>query len=145
MTIPEASQLVIQAAAIGNGGEIYVLDMGSPVKIIDLAKDMIHLSGLLVDHDIEIQIAGLRPGEKLYEELYCDSETRRPTKHPKILVADSATRDVASVQASIASIIDVRGASREVICEQLSTLVPSFTFEREILDAASRAPIRRAA
>ena len=74
MTIPEAVQLVLQASVIGNGGEIFVLDMGKPLKIIDLAKDIIRLSGYEVDKDIKINITGLRPGEKLYEELFIPGE-----------------------------------------------------------------------
>lgn len=84
MTIPEAAQLVLQAGAMGSGGEIYVLDMGDPVKIVDLARDMITLSGLRPDSDIEIVYTGLRPGEKLFEELAIEGEHVSPTTHPKI-------------------------------------------------------------
>jgi FlaA1/EpsC-like NDP-sugar epimerase len=86
MTIPEAAQLVLQAAAMGNGGELFVLDMGEPVKIADLARDMIRLSGLEPDVDIEIKYIGLRPGEKLYEELITGGEGIVPTPHEKIMV-----------------------------------------------------------
>jgi FlaA1/EpsC-like NDP-sugar epimerase len=89
MTIPEASQLVIQAGAMGNGGEIFVLDMGEPVRIVDLAKDMIRLSGFEVDDDIPIEFIGLRPGEKMYEELYNAGEQCTATPHAKIMVAES--------------------------------------------------------
>ncbi len=84
MTIPEAAQLVLQAAALGQGGEIFVLDMGEPVKIIDLARDLITLSGFRPGEDIEIRVSGLRPGEKLYEELSLDGEDVSRTAHPKI-------------------------------------------------------------
>jgi FlaA1/EpsC-like NDP-sugar epimerase len=87
MTIPEAVQLVIQAGAFANGGEIFILDMGEPVKIIDLAKDMIRLSGLEPNVDIKIQYTGLRPGEKLYEELLLDEEGITATKNEKIYIA----------------------------------------------------------
>ncbi|MDX2207534.1 MAG: nucleoside-diphosphate sugar epimerase/dehydratase [Gemmatimonadales bacterium] len=87
MTIPEAVQLVIQAGAIGEGGEVFVLDMGNPVKIVDLATDLIRLSGLEVGKDIEIRFSGMRPGEKLYEELFFNPESATPTAHPKILRA----------------------------------------------------------
>lgn len=87
MTIPEACQLVLEASAIGKGGEIFVFDMGKSVKIMDLAKNMIKLSGLEVGKDIAIKVTGLRPGEKLYEELLSDGETTIPTHHPKILTA----------------------------------------------------------
>ena len=88
MTIPEACQLVLEACSMGNGGEIFVFDMGESVKIIDLAKKMIKLSGLIEGKDIEIKVTGLRPGEKLYEELLAKDENTIPTYHPKILIAN---------------------------------------------------------
>ncbi len=87
MTIPEACQLVLEACSMGNGNEIFVFDMGESVKIIDLAKKMIKLSGLTEGRDIEIKITGLRPGEKLYEELLSKEENSIPTHHPKIMIA----------------------------------------------------------
>jgi len=87
MTIPEACNLVLEAGAMGEGGEVFVFDMGEPVKIIDMAKKMIKLSGLELGKDIDIEITGLRPGEKLYEELLASSENTLPTHHPKILRA----------------------------------------------------------
>jgi FlaA1/EpsC-like NDP-sugar epimerase len=86
MTIPEASQLVLQASAIGKGGQICVLDMGHPVKIVDLAKNLILLSGLRPDEDIKIEFIGMRPGEKLYEELSTYLEDTVPTEHEKIRI-----------------------------------------------------------
>ncbi len=86
MTIPEASQLVLQAGAMGEGGEIFILDMGEPVKIVDLARDLITLSGLRPDQDIEIRFSGVRPGEKLFEELSTDAEHADKTKHPKVFI-----------------------------------------------------------
>ncbi|HUF35643.1 MAG TPA: nucleoside-diphosphate sugar epimerase/dehydratase [Gemmatimonadales bacterium] len=91
MTIPEAVQLVLQAGAIGRGGEVFVLNMGEPVKILDLATDLIRLSGLEVGTDIEIRFSGTRPGEKLYEELFFSSENAYSTDHPKVLRAKNGT------------------------------------------------------
>lgn len=107
MTIPEASQLVLQAGAIGTGGEIFVLDMGEPVKILDLAEDMIRLSGLTPYEDIEINITGMRPGEKLFEELEITGEDLVKTKHPKIFIGKIARYSTAQVERMIAAFQDV--------------------------------------
>lgn len=90
MTIDEACLLVLEAGAMGKGGEIFVFDMGEPVKILDLAKQMIRLTGLVPDKDIKIEFTGLRPGEKLYEELLADAENTQPTHHQKIMIAKSS-------------------------------------------------------
>jgi FlaA1/EpsC-like NDP-sugar epimerase len=87
MTIPEACNLVLEAGAMGQGGEIFVFDMGESVRIIDLAHKMIRLSGLQPEIDIEVKVTGLRPGEKLYEELLADKESTKATHHPKIMIA----------------------------------------------------------
>jgi FlaA1/EpsC-like NDP-sugar epimerase len=92
MSIPEAAQLVMQAGLMGKGGEIFVLDMGEPVKIVDLARDMIKLSGFQ-ENEIGIKFTGLRPGEKLYEELIADGERSMPTKHKKVRVAKARKFD----------------------------------------------------
>jgi FlaA1/EpsC-like NDP-sugar epimerase len=92
MSIPEAAQLVLQAAAMGRGGEIFVLDMGAPVKIVALARKMIHLCGYS-DTEIRIEFSGLRPGEKLYEELLADTEQTRKTPHPKLRIAQARPVD----------------------------------------------------
>jgi FlaA1/EpsC-like NDP-sugar epimerase len=91
MTIPEATQLVLQASVLGKGGEIFVLDMGEPIKVIDLAADMIRLSGYEVEKDIKIEITGMRPGEKLFEELFIKEEKYEKTLHEKILIASNAS------------------------------------------------------
>ena len=98
MTIPEASQLVMQAGAVAQGGEIFVLDMGQPIRILDLACELIRRNGLRVDDDIQIQFTGVRPGEKLYEELSADNEQTRPTSHPKISVWQLPPADAAEVE-----------------------------------------------
>ena len=86
MTIPEACQLILQAGSMGQGGEIFILDMGTPIKIADMAHDLIRLSGFEPDVDIKIEYIGLRPGEKLYEELITEGENIMPTRHEKIMV-----------------------------------------------------------
>ena len=99
MTIPEAVQLVLQAGALGQGSETFVLDMGEPVRIADLAADLVRLSGLEVGTDIEIKFTGIRPGEKLYEELFFSAECATPTVHPKVLRANSVAADEDCVSA----------------------------------------------
>jgi FlaA1/EpsC-like NDP-sugar epimerase len=127
MTIPEAVQLVLQAGAIGKGGEVFVLDMGEPVKILDLATDLIRLSGLEVGTDIEIQFSGSRPGEKLYEELFFDSESALPTDHPKVLRAKNGVLPI-----GLSTVVDLlvdgarRGWSDDQLRNLLGRLVPDF-------------------
>jgi FlaA1/EpsC-like NDP-sugar epimerase len=101
MTIPEAVRLVLEAGHMGKGGEILVFDMGEPVKIYDLAVNLIKLSGLTVDKDIKIIVTGLRPGEKLYEELLADGETTRPTHHQQIFISTSNNLDAQGVEALV--------------------------------------------
>lgn len=126
MTIPEACQLVLEAGAMGEGGEIFVFDMGESVKIIDLAKKMVSLSGLELGKDIEIKITGLRPGEKLYEELLSDEENTLPTHHPKILKAKvrSYTDDL---DQEIVNLIDLFNTQdNQKIVLKMKSLVPEF-------------------
>lgn len=106
MTIPEACRLVLEAASFGKTGEIYVFDMGEPVKIVDLAKKMIELAGLVPDKDIMIEFIGLRPGEKLYEELLNDKEITKPTDHPKITIAKVRNYELEKVDLAIKTIVD---------------------------------------
>lgn len=125
MTIPEASQLVVQAGAMGRGGEIFVLDMGEPVRIVDLARDLIRLSGFEPDVDIRITFSGVRPGEKLFEELGFDSERMDKTRHPKIYVGRLAPVDPAALAAGLEGLRACLGASaREEVLAALRALVP---------------------
>jgi FlaA1/EpsC-like NDP-sugar epimerase len=126
MTIPEASQLVIQAGTIGNGGEILVLDMGEPVRIVDLATDMIRLSGLEVGRDIEIDFVGLRPGEKLFEELHYSDAQYLPTRHPKILVLGGARREPQSLHVAVDGLLNLGDNNPWRIVDHLRELVPEY-------------------
>ena len=126
MTIPEASQLVIQAGAMGEGGEIFVLDMGEPVRIVDLAADMIRLSGLKVGEDIEIKFTEIRPGEKLFEELHSDGERRIATSHPKIMVAESEKPDIVTMRSALDRLHVVAQYPRAIILAELKKIMPSF-------------------
>lgn len=126
MTIPEASQLVIQAGAMGRGGEIFVLDMGDPVRIEDLARDLIRLSGLKVGEDVEIRYVGVRPGEKLFEELHCRGERHLPTSHPKIMVAESGTSDLAVLQGSLEFFRQIADGPPDRVIDALRAIVPQY-------------------
>lgn len=126
MTIPEASQLVMQAGAIGKGGEIFVLDMGEPIRILDLANEMIRRNGLKPDDDILIQFTGTRPGEKLYEELACDNEQTRPTSHEKIRVWQLPHAGPQQVKRMLDLLSGVINGSREQILFALSSCVPEY-------------------
>jgi FlaA1/EpsC-like NDP-sugar epimerase len=137
MLIPEAAQLVIQAGAMGQGGEIFVLDMGEPVRIIDLAHDLIRLSGLRVGEDIEVQITGLRPGEKLFEELYDDAESHQRTTHPKIVVAASARRNLVQVIADIRRLEALVDEPNEVVKAALAEVIPIHGTSTVIADRAA--------
>jgi FlaA1/EpsC-like NDP-sugar epimerase len=108
MTIPEACQLVLEAGSIGHGGEIFIFDMGKSVKILDLAKKMIKLSRLTLGKDIQIVFTGLRPGEKLYEELLNDSENNLPTHHPQIMIAKVQELDPETVKKDISELMELR-------------------------------------
>ena len=128
MTIPEACQLVLEAGAMGSGGEIYIFDMGKPVKIIDLARKMIRMAGLQPDKDIKIEIVGLRPGEKLYEELLNDSSKTLPTHHEKIMVAVEVTDTFEDISQAINILIQLAEEGHEMskIVMQMKTIVPEF-------------------
>ncbi|HTL30607.1 MAG TPA: UDP-N-acetylglucosamine 4,6-dehydratase family protein, partial [Tepidisphaeraceae bacterium] len=126
MTIPEASQLVMQAGAIGNGGEIFVLDMGEPIRILDLATEMIRRLGLTPGEDILIQFTGTRPGEKLHEELACDNEQTRPTSHEKIRVWQLPQAGPQQVKRMLDLLASVTNSTRDEILFALSSCVPEY-------------------
>ncbi len=132
MLIPEAAQLVIQASAMGKGGEIFVLDMGEPVRIYDLAQDMIRLSGLRVGEDIEIEVTGLRPGEKLYEELYSEQEEHQSTRHSKIMVASAEPRNLLQVLNDIGRLTETLDAPNSVVRSELREIVPTQQTEESV-------------
>jgi FlaA1/EpsC-like NDP-sugar epimerase len=127
MTIPEAVQLVLQAAALGRGGEVFVLDMGEPVRIVDVATDLIRLSGLEPGNDIKIRFTGIRPGEKLYEEMFFGAEHVIPTDHPKVLRARNGLLANGTIRKIEALIAGAEAHSQEDdIRRLLRTLVPDF-------------------
>lgn len=127
MTIPEACQLVLEAGAMGNGGEIYIFDMGKPVKIIDLARKMIKLAGFVPDKDIEIQIVGLRPGEKLYEELLNDTSKTLPTHHHKIMIAQETQECFEGLHSDIEELLESASLfNNDAIVFKMKQIVPEF-------------------
>jgi FlaA1/EpsC-like NDP-sugar epimerase len=127
MTIPEACQLVLQAGAMGQGGEIFILDMGEPVRIVDLARDLIALSGLTPGEDIEIKFTGIRPGEKLFEELATDDENADSTVHPKIFVGKFRAYRWEVVEKGLQLLADVSdGEDRDALKAAFAALVPEF-------------------
>ena len=127
MTIPEACRLVLEAAAMGQGGEIYVFDMGEPVRIADLAEKMIRLSGKEPGIDIAITYTGLRPGEKLYEELLASSENTLPTHHPRILIGQVAPLHAQQVEEAMEGLLQKRG---DELIAALLALIPEYGTER---------------
>lgn len=134
MTIPEAAQLVLQASTMGHGGEIFVLEMGSPVRIIDLARSAIRLAGRLPEVEIPIVITGLRPGEKLFEELNLADEGLKPTTHEKIHVLDGGKTDFAQVQRwldDLSSLVDSRNLHG--LINEFMAIVPTYKPSREVL------------
>jgi FlaA1/EpsC-like NDP-sugar epimerase len=127
MTIPESCQLVLEAGAIGKGGEVFIFDMGKSVKVLDLAKKMIQLSGLTLDKDIKIIFTGLRPGEKLYEELLHTSENTLPTHHPLILIAKVREYDFNTISGYINELTELAASKKDMdIVSKMKQIVPEY-------------------
>jgi len=139
MTIPEASQLVLQAGAMGQGGEIFILDMGTAVKIVDLARDLIILSGLRPDEDIKIEFSGVRPGEKLFEELSSDAERADKTRHPKIFIGRAQEHDLEQAVLAVDRLVErAREIDPDGIRAALGELVPEYRAHRPSRPSASK-------
>jgi FlaA1/EpsC-like NDP-sugar epimerase len=127
MTIPESCQLVLEAGNMGKGGEIFIFDMGKSIKIIDLAKKMIRLSGLTLGKDIQIIYSGLRPGEKIHEELLNDQENTVPTHHPKIMIGKVRDYNFESVKNDIQNLLDLYNSQNQTaIVAKMKDIVPEF-------------------
>jgi FlaA1/EpsC-like NDP-sugar epimerase len=135
MTIPEACQLVLEASAMGKGGEVFIFDMGKSIKIADVARNMIRLSGLEVGKDIEIKYTGLRPGEKLYEELLCTTENTLPTYHPKIMIAKVNSMDFDTVSVAINQFEKlIKNQNNLEIVKLMKKMVPEFKSQNSIYE-----------
>jgi FlaA1/EpsC-like NDP-sugar epimerase len=138
MSIPEAVRLVIQAGAMAKGGEVFLLDMGEPVRIYDLALQMIRLSGLELGQDIDIEITGLRPGEKLYEELLIDTDKARPTAHPKIFCANEHFLAWDKLPIKLEQLLNyIQLNDRQGLVRSLQDLVPEYRPPQQIASSLS--------
>lgn len=136
MTIPEACQLVLEAGAMGKGNEIFIFDMGQSIKIVDLAKKMIQLSGLTLDKDIRIAYTSLRPGEKLYEELLADHENTLPTHHKQIMIAKVKEYDFKEISTTIGELILLFDKqNNDTIVKKMKELVPEFKSNNSVFEA----------
>lgn len=135
MTIPEACRLVLEAGSMGKGGEIFIFDMGKSIKIVELAKKMIRLSGLLPHQDIEIEYTGLRPGEKLYEELLNDLENTLPTHHEKIMIAKVVTSDFETVGVNIQQLVNLACDYEDTeVVKLMKKIVPEFKSNNSVYE-----------
>ncbi|WP_299125589.1 nucleoside-diphosphate sugar epimerase/dehydratase [uncultured Tenacibaculum sp.] len=135
MTIPEACRLVLEAGTMGNGGEIYIFDMGQSVKIFDMAKRMIHLSGLKYPEDIDIKITGLRPGEKLYEELLANGENTSPTYHEKIMIAKNQKLDFEFIKDKIIELcIANKNHNNQKTVQLIKEIVPEYKSNNSVYE-----------
>lgn len=144
MTIPEASQLVLEAATMGKGGEIFLFDMGESIKIVDLAKKMIKLSGLTLGKDIQLVYTGLRPGEKLYEELLANEENTMPTHHPKIMIAKVREHEFLKVQEQLTDLSKYfeRGEDEKIVIE-MKKMVPEYKSKNSVFEKLDQNAFRK--
>jgi FlaA1/EpsC-like NDP-sugar epimerase len=135
MTIPEACTLVLEAGAMGKGGEIFIFDMGKSIRIVDLAKRMISLSGLTIGKDIQVKFTGLRPGEKLYEELLNSKENTIPTHHPRILIAKVREYNPDDVAVQIDDLIRIASSQMEKeVVQKMKAIVPEFISQNSVFE-----------
>ena len=139
MTIPESCRLVLEAGAMGEGGEIFIFDMGKSVKIVELARKMIKLSGLIPEHDIAIEFTGLRPGEKLYEELLNDLENTIPTHHKKIMIAKVREYCFNDVSKEIDKLIELANLYEDVaVVKKMKHIVPEYKSNNSVYEELDR-------
>ena len=143
MTIPEACELVVEAATMGEGGEVFVFDMGESVKIINLTKKMITLSGMRVDRDIEIKFTGLRPGEKLYEELLSTDENTLPTHHPKILIAkvNVPSYSYMDIQMNLMQEVLEEGGNNNDLVSKIKEVIPEYKSNNSIFEKLDKVTV----
>ncbi|EPR69948.1 polysaccharide biosynthesis protein [Cyclobacterium qasimii] len=135
MTIPEAVQLVLEAGTMGKGGEIFVFDMGKPIKIVDLAKKMIQLAGLEEGKDIDIVFSGLRPGEKLYEELLSSAELTQPTHHHKISIAKVLEYPYSEANVAISELLVInKHHDNLAVVQKMKQIIPEFLSKNSIYE-----------
>ena len=144
MTIPEACQLVLEAGAMGSGGEVFIFDVGDRVRILDLAKKMIHLSGLVLGKDIQIIFTGLRPGEKLYEELLNEKEdTVIPTHHPQIMIAKVKEHDLLSISGDLSELAAlIKNQRNKDIVSKMKSIVPEYKSNNSVYEILDKPTIK---
>ena len=140
MTIPEACQLVLEASVMGHGGEIFLFDMGQAVKILDLAKNLIKSTGHMVDKDIKIKFTGLRPGEKLYEELLLEAEANKPTHHPRIMIAEVCKYNYGEIKEKLERFaIPVESQNIMQVVKLMKEMIPSYISNNSIFNKLDKA------
>ncbi len=143
MTIPEACQLVLEAGTMGSGGEIFIFDMGKSVKIVDLAKKMVKLSGLQLGKDIQISFTGLRPGEKLYEELLADKENTLPTHHSQIMIAKVRKYKYEEIERQISDLIDMVSDQDSLkIVNQMKNIIPEYISQNSVFEQLDKQAVK---